>query len=99
MRQGGDNRPTSVVRGSVQRKEPAVSDDEQPPITTIRRDDGTWDVVRRDGTGEEVLSSHPHEAGATSEAYRLADRDVDDAAAADRELTEGQGAQPDQSGG
>jgi hypothetical protein len=76
-----------------------VSDAAEPRITTIRRDDGTWDVVRHDTTGDEVLSSHPHEAGATSEAYRLAEHDVDDAGAAERELTEGQGAQPEQSGG
>jgi hypothetical protein len=83
----------------VEPKERTVSDDAEPRITTIRRDDGTWDVVRHGRTGDEVLSSHPHEAGATSEAYRLAEHDVDDAAAADRELTEGQGAQPEQSGG
>jgi hypothetical protein len=75
-----------------------VSDD-QPPITTIRRDDGTWDVVRRDADGDEVLSSHPHEAGAESEAFRLASTDAQDAEEAERELTEGHGAQPDQSGG
>jgi hypothetical protein len=80
-------------------QEHAVSDDAEPPITTIRRDDGTWDVVRRAPSGEEVLSSHPREAGATAEAYRLARSEADDAAAADHELTEGQGAQPDQSGG
>jgi hypothetical protein len=73
--------------------------DTDPAITTVRRDDGTWDVVRRGDTGEEVLSSHPRHAGAESEAFRLAESDVEDAAQADAELTDGQGANPDQSGG
>jgi hypothetical protein len=73
--------------------------DEEPPITTVRRDDGTWDVVRRSGTREQVLSSHPRHAGAESEAFRLAGSNVEDAAHAEAELTDGQGADPDQSGG
>jgi hypothetical protein len=73
--------------------------DEEPTITTIRRDDGTWDVVRREAGGDEVLSSHPREAGAESEAFRLASSDARDAEEADRELTEDHGANPEQSGG
>jgi hypothetical protein len=99
MRHRGATTDDAASDGPRTDKERTVSDDAEPPITTIRRDDGTWDVVRRDGSDEQVLSSHPHEAGATSEAYRLAEHDVQDPAAADRELTEGQGAQPEQSGG
>jgi hypothetical protein len=73
--------------------------DTDPAITTVRRDDGTWAVVRRSDAGEEVLSTHPRQAGAESEAFRLAASDVEDAAHADAELTDGQGANPDQSGG
>jgi hypothetical protein len=72
---------------------------EDAEITTVRRDDGTWDVVRRSGDGEEVLSSHPQQAGAESEAFRLAESDAHDADEADEELHGGQGAQPDQTGG
>jgi hypothetical protein len=55
--------------------------------------------VRRSGSSEQVLSSHPRHAGAESEAFRLAESDVEDAAHAEAELTDGQGANPDQSGG
>jgi hypothetical protein len=74
--------------------------DPDPSITTVRRDDGTWDVVRRDEDGkEDVLSSHPQQAGAESEAFRLAETGAEDAAEADAELTEDQGAHTEQSGG
>jgi hypothetical protein len=79
-------------------EEPKVSD-EGPAITTVRRDDGTWAVVRdEDGDGA-VLSTHPRRAGAESEAFRLAQSGATDAEEAEAELTEEQGAHADQSGG
>jgi hypothetical protein len=72
-------------------------------ITTERQHDGTWAVVRRDGDDEQVLATHPQQAGAEAEAFRLAgegsDDEVPDPEGADEELHGGQGALPEQSGG
>jgi hypothetical protein len=73
--------------------------DEGPTITTVRRDDGTWAVVRDDDGDETVLSSHPRRAGAESEAFRLAESEAADAEEADAELTDDQGAHTEQAGG
>lgn len=76
------------------------ADDRDGTIEVRERDDGSWDVVRRDET-DEVLSNHPLQSMAESERHRLAQqRSEEEARPGDDEADVGTIASyPDNTGG
>ncbi len=53
------------------------TDEHDADLEVRRRDDGSWDLVRR-GDRDEVLSNHPLQSMAESERHRVAQQEAED---------------------
>jgi hypothetical protein len=77
-----------------------MSSEDRGTLEVQRRDDGSWDLVRR-GDPDEVLGNHPLQSMAESERHRLAQQGADDDAGAGDDAADlgTAGAYPDNTGG